>query len=148
MTLSPGWFLLAADGLLIIHALFIAFVVFGLIFIIAGLVRGWRWVRNPWFRFIHLGAIGIVVIQAWLNVICPLTIWENNLREKAGEAIYAGSFIQHWLHDLIFYQAEAWVFTLSYTAFAALVVLVWYLAPPSSFPLSPSSFPRRRESSE
>ena len=142
------WFLLAADGLLIIHALFIAFVVFGLIFIIAGLVRGWRWVRNPWFRFIHLGAIGIVVIQAWLNVICPLTIWENNLREKAGEAIYAGSFIQHWLHDLIFYQAEAWVFTLSYTAFAALVVLVWYLAPPSSFPLSPSSFPRRRESSE
>ena len=130
MTLSPGWFLLAADGLLIIHALFIAFVVFGLILIIAGLVRGWRWVRNPWFRFIHLGAIGIVVIQAWLNVICPLTIWENNLREKAGEAIYAGSFIQHWLHELIFYQAEAWVFTLSYTAFAALVILAWYLAPP------------------
>ena len=148
MTLSPGWFLLAADGLLIIHALFIAFVVFGLILIIAGLVRGWRWVRNPWFRFIHLGAIGIVVIQAWLNVICPLTVWENNLREKAGDATYAGSFIQHWLHELIFYQAEAWVFTLSYTAFAALVILAWYLAPPSSFPLSPSSFPRRRESSE
>ena len=141
MTLSPGWFLLAADGLLIIHALFIAFVVFGLILIIAGLVRGWRWVRNPWFRFIHLGAIGIVVIQAWLNVICPLTVWENNLREKAGDATYAGSFIRHWLHKLIFYQAEAWVFTLSYTAFAALVVLAWYLAPPSSFP-------RRRESSE
>jgi hypothetical protein len=122
--------LLAADTLLIIHALFIAFVVFGLIFIIAGLVREWRWVRNPWFRFIHLGAIGIVVIQAWLNIICPLTIWENYLREKAGEATYAGSFIQHWLHKLIFYQAEAWVFTLSYTLFCALVVLAWYLAPP------------------
>ena len=136
MTLSPTWLLLAADGLLIIHALFIAFVVFGLIFIIAGLVRGWRWIRNPWFRFIHLGAIGIVVIQAWLNIICPLTIWENSLRDKAGEATYAGSFIQHWLHKLIFYQAEAWVFTLSYTVFGALVVLAWYLAPPSS--------PRRR----
>ena len=109
------WFLLAADGLLIIHALFIAFVVFGLIFIITGLVRGWRWTRNPWFRFIHLGAIGIVVIQSWLNVICPLTIWENNLREKAEQATYAGSFIRHWLHKLIFYQAEAWVFTLSYS---------------------------------
>ena len=136
MTLSPTWLLLAADGLLIIHALFIAFVVFGLIFIIAGVVRGWRWVRNPWFRFIHLGAIGIVVIQAWLNIICPLTIWENSLRDKAGEATYAGSFIQHWLHKLIFYQAEAWVFTLCYTVFGALVVLAWYLAPPSS--------PRRR----
>lgn len=120
----------AADALLIIHALFIAFVVFGLIGIIAGLVRGWRWTRNPWFRLAHLGAIGIVVLQSWLGMICPLTTWENNLREKAGEATYAGSFIQHWLHKLIFYQAEAWVFTLAYTVFGALVVLAWFLAPP------------------
>ena len=122
--------MLAADGLLILHALFIAFVVFGLIFILTGLVRGWHWIRNIWFRLAHLGAIGIVVAQSWLGVICPLTIWENNLREKAGEATYAGSFIQHWLHKLIYYQAEAWVFTLAYTAFAALVILAWYLAPP------------------
>ena len=131
MTLSPPWLLVAADGLLIVHALFIAFVVFGLVLIITGLVREWRWVRNPWFRFIHLGAIGIVVLQSWLNIICPLTIWENNLRQLAGQAGYSGSFIQHWLHKLIFYQAEAWVFTLTYTAFAALVVLAWYLVPPS-----------------
>ncbi len=130
MTLSPVWLLLAADGLLTIHALFIVFVVFGLILIIAGLIRNWRWTRNPWFRFIHLGAIGIVVIQSWLNVICPLTIWENTLREKAGGVTYAGSFIRHWLHKLIFYQAEAWVFTFTYSAFAALVILAWYLAPP------------------
>ena len=131
MTRSPTWLLVAADGLLIVHALFIAFVVLGLVLIIAGLVRGWRWVRNPWFRFIHLGAIGIVVLQSWLDIICPLTIWENNLRKMAGEATYAGSFIQHWLHKLIFYQAETWVFTLTYTAFAALVLLAWYLVPPS-----------------
>ena len=122
--------MLAADGLLIIHTLFIAFVVFGLILIITGLAGQWRWVRNPWFRFLHLGAIGIVVVQSWLGVVCPLTTWENNLRERAGDVAYAGSFIQHWLHKLIFYQADAWVFTLVYTAFAALVVLAWYLAPP------------------
>ena len=122
--------MLAADGLLIIHTLFIAFVVFGLVFIIAGFAWRWRWVRNPWFRFIHLGAIGIVAAQSWLNVICPLTIWENNLRERAGDVPYAGSFIQHWLHKLIFYQAEAWVFTLIYTAFGALVILAWYFVPP------------------
>ena len=130
MTDQRFYLLLAADGLLIIHALFIVFVAFGLILIFIGLIRRWRWVRNPWFRFTHLGAIGIVVIQAWLNVICPLTIWENNLREKAGGVTYAGSFIRHWLHKLIFYQAEAWVFTISYTAFAALVALAWYLYPP------------------
>ena len=130
MTLSPTWLLLAADGLLVIHALFIAFVVFGLLLIIAGMLGNWRWTRNPWFRLIHLGAIGFVVLQSWLGMICPLTTWENDLRQLAGQQGYAGSFVQHWLHKLIFYQAEAWVFTLAYTAFGALVALAWYLAPP------------------
>ena len=129
--MSPYWLLLAADGLLVVHTLFIAFVVFGLILILVGLVREWRWIRNPWFRFIHLAAIGIVVLQSWLGIICPLTVWENELRQLAGQQGYAGSFVQHWLHKLIFYQAEAWVFTLAYTVFGALVILAWYLAPPA-----------------
>ena len=124
------WLTLAADCLLIIHVLFIGFVVGGLLLIIMGLTRNWTWVRNPWFRGAHLAAISIVVAQAWLNVICPLTIWENQLREAAGEAAYTGSFIRYWLHRLIFYQAPDWVFTLCYTAFATLVVLTWVYAPP------------------
>lgn len=134
MPLSPRAVLLAADTLLVIHALFIAFVLFGLLLVLAGIPGNWRWTRNPWFRLAHLGAIGVVVLQSWLGMICPLTTWEHNLRQLAGHPGYAGSFVQHWLHRLIFYQAEAWVFTLSYTLFGALVVLAWLLAPPSSFP--------------
>lgn len=129
--MSPHWLLLAADGILVVHTMFIAFVVFGFVLILVGLVREWRWVRNPWFRFIHFGAIGIVVMQAWLDIICPLTVWENELRQMAGQAGYSGAFVQHWLHELIFYQAETWVFTLVYTVFGALVVIVWLLAPPA-----------------
>ena len=130
--MSSRGLLLAADGLLVIHALFIAFVVCGLLLVLAGIFRNWRWIRNTWFRYLHLGAIGFVVAQSWLGMTCPLTIWENKLRQLAGEAGYAGSFVQHWLHTLIFYQAEAWLFTLAYTLFGALVLLAWRLAPPRS----------------
>ena len=117
-----------ADGILVVHALFVAFVVFGQALILAGLGFGWRWVRNLPFRLAHLAAIGIVVLQAWLGVLCPLTILENALRRRAGEVAYMGSFIEHWLHRIIFYDAEPWVFTVVYTAFAAAVV------PPGTWP--------------
>jgi len=131
MQSDPGFlYLLAADLLLFGHALFVAFVVFGLALILAGGMLDWAWVRNRWFRIAHLAAIGIVVLQSWLGMICPLTIWEMALRERAGSDTYAGSFIAHWLDTLLYYQAPAWVFAVCYTAFAALVVASWFWIPP------------------
>ena len=124
---------LAADAILFLHAAFVAFVVFGLVLIIAGGVRGWRWVRNPWFRCAHLAAIGVVVVLAWLGRICPLTTWEMALRERAGDVAYRGAFIAHWLEVLLYYQAPAWVFTLLYTLFGAAVVATWRYVRPRRF---------------
>jgi polyferredoxin len=81
----------------------------------------------------HLIGIGIVVLQAWLGLICPLTIWEMNLRAKAGEVVYEGSFITHVLNDLLYYDAPAWVFVTCYTAFGGLVLLSWLWVPPRPF---------------
>ena len=120
-----------ADVILVIHALFVGFVVFGLLFTVIGAVKQWRWIRNPWFRVAHLIAIGIVVVQAWLGSACPLTIWENSARRAAGSIAYSSSFIQHWLHQIIFYDFAPWVFTLTYTLLGMLVVLTWVLAPPT-----------------
>ncbi|MGQ0658386.1 MAG: DUF2784 domain-containing protein, partial [Chromatiales bacterium] len=89
---------LLANLVLVLHTLFIAFVVFGLLLIVAGWLRRWRWVRNPWFRYSHLVAILFVVAEAWLGMICPLTVLEDQLRRLAGEAGYSGSFIADWLH--------------------------------------------------
>ena len=125
--------MLAADILLIIHVLFVIFVVAGLMLIFIGKMRHWRWVRWPWLRVVHFIGIGIVVMQLWLGVICPLTIWEMMLREKAGEVVYAGSFISHWLSSLLYYQAPNWVFLVVYTAFFAIVVSSWIWVRPSSF---------------
>lgn len=130
---TPGTntlYLFAADALLFLHVLFVAFVVLGLVVILIGKFRAWSWVRNAWFRLAHLVAIGIVVLQSWFGIICPLTIWEMALRQRAGDAVYSGTFISHWLESILYYQAPAWVFAVCYTVFGALVLVSWFWVRP------------------
>jgi hypothetical protein len=119
--------------MLIMHVLFVAFVVVGLILVYVGSILSWQWMRNFWFRASHLVAIGVVVLQSWFGLICPLTTWEMHLRSKAGENIYDGSFITHWLNQLLYFQAPSWVFIVCYTFFGGLVVLSWFVVRPNSF---------------
>lgn len=121
---------LAADLVVVVHFAFVAFVVFGLLLTLVGGVRRWEWVRRLSFRVIHLAAIGLVVIESLCGITCPLTIWEHRLRDLAGDVAYRGDFIAAWVHDLLFFDAEPWVFTLTYCAFGAVVVLSWILVPP------------------
>ncbi len=121
---------IAADLLLVLHASFIAFVVLGLVLVIAGGLLSWSWVRNRRFRIVHVLCIGVVVAQSWLGVICPLTTWEMAFRRNSGDPTYEGSFIAHWLSELIYYEAPWWVFVAAYTAFGALVVLCWFWVRP------------------
>ena len=119
-----------ADLVVVLHTAYIAFVLVGMLVILLGVVLRWRWVRNFWFRAIHFVMILVVVAQALFGVICPLTTLENHLREGAGEAVYCGSFIGHWAHELIFYNGPPWVFTLCYCLFGAGVLATLVLAPP------------------
>lgn len=119
-----------ADGVLVLHVGVVLFVVLGLVLTVVGGLRGWMWVRNRWFRYAHLAAIGIVVLQAWLGVLCPLTTLEMWLRGKAGTVGYDGSFIEYWLQRLLYYDAPTWVFVVAYTVFALLVILAWWRIPP------------------
>ena len=73
----------AADVLLIVHLLFILFVILG-----ALLVMKWRWVI-----YLHLPAVFWGILVEFSHGICPLTPWENGLRLAAGEASYESSFI-------------------------------------------------------
>ena len=122
---SPDSYLLIADTILFVHVAFAAFVVLGLALILAGKVFDWSWVRNRCFRTIHALSICIVVIQAWLGVICPLTTWEMAFRSRAGDAVYSSTFISHWLQTILYYDAPPWVFVVCYTVFAALALASW-----------------------
>lgn len=127
---SSVLFLLAADAILLLHVLFVAFIVVGLVLIFVGKIRAWSWVRNPWFRLAHLLAIAVVTVQSWFRLICPLTTLEMALRSRAGDAVYSVSFISHWLETILYYQAPAWAFVVCYTTFGAVIVASWFLVRP------------------
>jgi hypothetical protein len=112
-----------ADLVLVLHALWVGFVVLGLVIIWCGHLWRWPFVRNFYFRLAHLLAIGFVAITTLFGIDCPLTVWENQLRWIAGGgARYQGSFIQYWLHQILFYEASADVFKVVYGGFFLLVV--------------------------
>ena len=119
-----------ADIILFIHALFIAFVVLSLILIVVGIIRKWHWTRSFWFRAANLLAIVIVAVNAWLGKICPLTIWENQMREAAGGDVYPSTFVGYYLQKVIYYDLPLWAFAIGYTFLAVIIVITWIVWPP------------------
>jgi hypothetical protein len=83
---------LAAEAVLLFHLGFILFVVLGAVAV----------ARRPWLMALHLP------VAAWGFLIeatgrdCPLTYVENALREGAGQAGYAGGFVEHYLVGIIY----------------------------------------------
>lgn len=128
--MQTGFYVVAADAVLWLHAAFVLFVVAGQVVILCGWWRDWHWPRNRRFRLLHLGAIGLVVLQSWFGLVCPLTELESRLRALAGQSRYDIGFIADWVQRLLFYSAPAWVFGLLYTGFGAIVLLSFLLYPP------------------
>lgn len=128
--LSPANAATLADAILVLHACIVAFVVLGTVLILVGGWRHWRWVHDFRWRLAHLLLMVFVALQAWLGELCPLTVWEQALRRRAGQVVHDQSFIEHWLSRLIFFEAPWWAFVAAYTGFAMLVLVAWVTVPP------------------
>jgi hypothetical protein len=77
---------------LIIHFLFIIFVILGaLLFFI-----------KPWILYFHIPAFFYGVCVELTQSICPLTYLENYLLTKANLATYTTTFIQNYLYAIIY----------------------------------------------
>ena len=120
--------MLLADLVLIIHFLYVLFVVGSLPVIWLGAWFKLAFVRNPWFRYLHLAAILLVVAESLVGIVCPLTAWENSLRQIETNH----SFIQQWLHQIMFYTLPEGVLTTVYILFAGLVAVTFKWVPPDS----------------
>ena len=123
---------LLADLVLTLHFALVVFVVGGLVLVVIGNFRSWHWVNALWFRLAHLGAIAVVVAEVWLGITCPLTTLEMGLRTQARATTYSGSFIEHWVQRILYYDVPSWVFVLGYSLFGLLVVVTWLRFPPTS----------------
>ena len=86
---------LSADVLVALHFAFIAFVVAG------GFLTLWH---RGW-AIVHLPAVAWAAWTEFTSTVCVLTPWENALRAQAGDAGYAGSFVDHYIVPIIYPQA-------------------------------------------
>jgi hypothetical protein len=129
------WYGLLADLVVAVHVGYIAYVLIGQVLITLAAPLRWQWARNPWFRLTHLAAIGIVAFEAIYKLRCPLTVWEEQLRELAGQPFNGSeTFLGRVLHDLMFIENQPEIFfTTIYIAMLILVVQGLIMYPPRWF---------------
>ena len=83
---------IAADALVIVHLVFIVFVMLGGL-----LLLRWRWLL-----YLHLPAVAWGILVELFGWLCPLTPLEQHFRILAGETGYSGGFVQHYLLPIIY----------------------------------------------
>lgn len=108
-----------ASLILAVHVGVILFNVFGLVAIPVGAWRRWGFAHGPWWRLLHVGALGVVAAQALAGRACFLTIWQSELLSRSGTQ----PLIARWVDHLIYWPLPLWVFTVLYV-----MVLVYTLA--------------------
>jgi len=123
------WAILA-DAVVLFHFTYVVFVAGGCVALLVGAARGWIWIRGLTFRILHLIAIVFVLVESLVGIDCPLTVLEDSLRKKAGQAQYPGAFIGYWAHRLTFYDAPPWAFTILYGAVTIAIIAGFWFAPP------------------
>jgi hypothetical protein len=131
-------FAILADIVVVVHLCYVCFALGGQIAVLLGAFAGWRWTRNPWFRFAHLASVILVAVQPIVGAVCPLTEWEYWLRESAGQGVEEIPFIARLARSIIFYDLPGWVFTTAYMLFALIVAVTFILIPP--LPLKKNRF--------
>jgi hypothetical protein len=86
------WYRVGADLVVILHLLFIGFIV-------GGVFLTWRWAVILWA---HIPAVIYGALVEFAGFTCPLTLLENHLRQRAGRAGYRDGFIAHYLVNVIY----------------------------------------------
>lgn len=83
---------LLADFVLILHFMFVPFVLFG------GLLA-LKWPRAIW---LHLPAVAWGAFVEFSGWVCPLTPLENWLRKQGGNTGYNSDFIEHYVLPVLY----------------------------------------------
>lgn len=129
--MTDAQLILLADIVLIVHFCVAAFNVFSLPVIWIGRLLGRRFVHNPWFRLTHLGLMAFVLEETLMGRLCPLTIWEADLRRAAGAGGPGDgeSFIAYWVGRILFSEYDETTYMVAYGLFFSAIVVTLIIVP-------------------
>ncbi len=82
----------AADAVLVAHFAFVLFAALGALLVL-------RWPRLAWLHLPAAAWAAVVELSGW---VCPLTPLEQALHRRAGDAGYAGDFLEHYVVSLLY----------------------------------------------
>jgi Protein of Unknown function (DUF2784) len=107
-----------ADGVLVLHLLFILWVIFGAIVAL----------RRPLLRWMHIACLIWGILTELLPWPCPLTLLETWLEARAGVTPYQGGFLLHYLDALVYPNISATMLTIAGVVVCAVNLGVYILA--------------------
>jgi Protein of Unknown function (DUF2784) len=115
MHTAPDLYSALATAVLILHALFIVWVVFG-----AVVTRS-----RPILRWLHIVSLIWGILIELLPWPCPLTLLENWLEQKAGVEPYQGEFLLHYMDKLVYPDFSATALTVAGVLVCALNLAIY-----------------------
>jgi len=119
-----------ADIIVIVHLVWILFMLVGFILTFCGFF--WKGFFDRWlFRTLHLFGIVYVSLLAIMGKYCPLTLWENSLREKYDSTLtYPGSFMIHYVEKLVYPDINPLIIIIPTIFIAVFISAIFIIRPP------------------
>ena len=120
-----------ADAVIVVHFLFILFMLLGFLLTIYAVLFREKFFDWWLFRSLHLLGIFYVASLSILGKYCPLTILENELRLKYEVfSVYSGSIIVHYLEKLIYPDVNPLLIQIPTVFLAIFTIVVFIIKPP------------------
>lgn len=116
--------------ILFLHVVCSVFVLLMPFVVPLGVWLSWPWVRDPWLRHIHMGIVLFIAGEVIMGKPCPLMVWENRCRVRAGMPLYTTGFFDYWVENLLKIPFEDWMFESIFFAVGASTVAQYFLLGP------------------
>lgn len=117
---------LFSEIVLLFHFCIFLFMILSFFLIPLGYYQKWEWVKNKYYRLIHLVLMGIIFIETILGFMCPLTILENFLRND----IEINNKITQIIHQIMYWDLPTYQFIILYLLSLLYLIFLWFFFKP------------------
>ena len=118
---------LFSEIVLLFHFCIFLFILLSFFLIPFGYYQKWKWVKNKYYRLIHLVLMGIIFIETILGFMCPLTILENFLRND----IEVDNNLTQIIHQIMYWNLPNYQFIILYILSFSYLIFLWFFFKPN-----------------